>query len=230
MGRKSKLPKEIKIEICKKYLKGQGSYQSLGKEYGVADTTVKGWILEYQNLGEVIFDNKPRNSQHTLEYKIEIINKCKNNSINDIALMNGLSRSLVRNWISKYNKGELKEYNPSPEVYSMKSRKTTYEERLEIVKWVLNNDSDYKGAASQYTVSYSQVYQWVQKYLSGGKEALKDYRGRPSSKEVRELTELEKKDIEIEKLKLELEKHKRAEEILKKNLEIRQRMMKDSLK
>ena len=112
--------------------------------------------------------------------------------------MNGISPSVVRNWIKKYNEGELKEYTPCPEVYSMKSRKTTFEERIQIVKWVLDNNNDYKGAASQYAVPYSLVYQWTKKYLEKGKDALKDSRGRPSSNEHKELTELEKKDIEIE--------------------------------
>ena len=76
------------------------------------------------------------------------------------------------------------------------------------------NKAKKKNAASQYTVPYSLVYQWTKKYLERGKDALKDSRGKPSSNEHKELTELEKKDIEIEKLKLE--RHKWAEEILKK--------------
>lgn len=227
---KSKISKEMKIAACKKYLKCNGSYKSIGKEIGVADIIIKRWVLAYKSFGEVAFDEKESNTKYTLDFKLSIINKSKGNSINDIASMNGISPSVVRNWIKKYNEGELKEYTPCPEVYSMKSRKTTFEERIQIVKWVLDNNNDYKGAASQYVVPYSLVYQWTKKYLEKGKDALKDSRGRPSSNEHKELTELEKKDIEIEKLKLELDRHKRAEEILKKNLEIRQRMMKDSLK
>ena len=60
-------------------------------------------------------------------------------------------------------------------------------------------------------------------------EGLKFHRGRPKNS-ITELTKLEKKDLEIAKLKLELEKHKRAEEILKKNLEIRKQLFKDSRK
>lgn len=213
---KSKISKEMKIAACKKYLKCNGSYTSIGKGIGVADIIIKRWVLAYKSFGEVAFDEKESNTKYTLDFKLSIINKCKGNSINDIASMNGISPSVVRNWIKKYNEGEVKEYTPCPEVYSMKSRKTTFEERIQIVKWVLDNNNDYKGAASQYAVPYSLVYQWTKKYLEKGKDALKDSRGRPSSNEHKELTELEKKDIEIEKLKLELDRHKRAEEILKK--------------
>ena len=69
----------------------------------------------------------------------------------------------------------------------MKSRKTTLEERLEIVKYVLDNNNDYKGAADYYNVPYANVYNWVKKYLSSGEDGLSDKRGRPSDKEIQEL-------------------------------------------
>ena len=52
-----------------------------------------------------------------------------------------LSLGMVRRWIKKYNESiELKDYDLKGEVYTMKSLKTTYEERLEIVKWVIENN------------------------------------------------------------------------------------------
>ena len=111
----------------------------------------------------------------------------------------------------------------------MKSRKTTLEERIEIVKYALDNNNDYKGAADKFLVPYANVYKWVKIYNEQGEEGLKFHRGRPKNS-ITELTELEKKDLEIAKLKLELEKHKRTEEILKKNLKIRKQLFKDSHK
>ena len=111
----------------------------------------------------------------------------------------------------------------------MKSRKTTFEERIEIVNYVLANDFDYKGAADKYSVSYASVYQWVKKYNELGENGLNDSRGRPSSSgPKKELTIEEKQAIEIEKLKRELEREKMVVEVLKKNLEIRQKMERDS--
>ena len=113
----------------------------------------------------------------------------------------------------------------------MKARKTTLEERLEIVQYVLANDYDYKGAADKYSVPYASVYQWVSKYNQFGEEALSDRRGRPStSTPKKELTEVEIKDLEIEKLKRELERSKMVIEVLKKNIEIQERMEIDSRK
>ena len=59
-----------------------------------------------------------------------------------------------------------------------KGRKTTWEERIQIVLDCLGNGKDYQRTAETYGVSYQQVYQWVKKYEDGGDEALKDKRGR----------------------------------------------------
>ena len=58
---------------------------------------------------------------------------------------------------------------------------------------------EYKSAAELFEVSYSQVYQWVKKYLELGEEGLKDSRGK--RKEESQLNELEKLQYENERLK-----------------------------
>ena len=113
--------------------------------------------------------------------------------------------------------------------YMTSKNKRNNTERLEIVNYVLSNDNDYKGAADKYTVPYASVYNWVKKYNEFGEDGLKDSRGRPSSNEPKkELTLEEKQAIEIEKLKRELERERMVNEVLKKNLEIRQKMERDS--
>ena len=47
-------------------------------------------------------------------------------------------------------------------------RKTTIEERKEIVDYCINHNRDYKGTASIYNVSYSQVYSWVRSMMYRG--------------------------------------------------------------
>ena len=232
MGRKAKFSKEIKIKACEKYRKGKGSFKSISEEIGCGKAVFYKWYHDYVNHGESVFDEKPRNNSYTAEFKLEVINEIKKSSIIAASSKFGISREVVRKWFLSYNNGEtIKDYSPCSEVYTMKARKTTFEERIEIVNFVLENDNDYKGAADTYSVPYASVYQWVQKYLKHGEESLRDSRGRPKTGELRQgLTELEKKDIEIERLKRELERHKRAEEILKKNLEIRKQMMKNSRK
>ena len=228
MGRKAKYCKEIKIDVCKRYLSGKSGISELKNEIGCDEMVIRHWIACYQNNGSSVFDNNEYNRRYSLEFKYQIIKECENESVNTVAPKYNISRSVVRGWIMKYNKGELEEYDPHPEVYNMKNRKVTLEEKIEIVKWTIENNNDYKGAALKYTVPYHSVFRWVKQYNEIGEEGLKDNRGR--NKSEKDLTELEKKEREIEKLKLELDRVKRAEEILKKNLEIREQLMKDSRK
>ena len=53
-------------------------------------------------------------------------------------------------------------------------RKTTLTERKEIVEYCIAHNLDYKGTASQYDVSYEQVYLCVRKYDAGGEDGLSD--------------------------------------------------------
>ena len=235
MGRKAKYSKELKLEIIKKYIKGE-SASVLANEYGMTRSMshqIIKWVHKYKEIGESAFVQLTTNKSYPKELKEKVIN----DYLNGVDSLEGLankynisSHEIVRRWVLKYNDGiEIKDYNPKGDVYTMKARKTTFEERLEIVNYVLSNDNDYKGAADKYTVPYASVYQWVKKYNEHGEDGLKDNRGRPSSHEPKqELTIEEKQAIEIEKLKRELERQKMIVEVLKKNEEIRKRMERDS--
>ena len=228
MGRKAKFSKEVKIDACIRYLSGKSGVSELANEIGCSENVLRRWVRSYEIHGANTFNEKSYNRSFTYEFKYQIICECKEESIETVAARYNISSSVVRNWIMKYNKGELEAYDPHPEVYDMKNRKVTLEEKIEIVKWTIENNNDYKGAALKYSVPYHSVFKWVKKYNETKEEGLKDNRGR--SKSEKNLTELEKKELEIERLKNELERRKRAEEILKKNLEIRTQLMKDSRK
>ena len=235
MGRKAKYSKELKLEVVKRYLNGEAA-SKLTDEYNIPSSCsgdISKWARRYKALGESAFDGATNNRTYSKELKEMVIKEYLEgkSSTYDLANKYNIStRIIVMGWIKKYNEGiEIKDYDPKGDVYTMKSRKTTIEERLEIVNYVLSNDNDYKGAADKYTVPYANVYNWVKKYNECGEDALKDNRGRPSSNEPKkELTLEEKQALEIEKLKRELERQKMIVEILKKNEEIRKRMERDS--
>lgn len=124
-------------------------------------------------------------------------------SVNDItAKYNISSRSVLRGWILRYNADiELKDYDPKGEVYMANSRrKTTIEERKEIVKYCIEHNRNYKEAASLYDISYSQVYSWVKKYDDIGEEGLIDRRGHhKKDEELDELEKLRRENIRLKK-------------------------------
>ena len=234
MRKQTKYSKELKLEIIKRYLKGESSIL-LANEYRMPksmQSEIRRWAHRYEALGESAFSLKNSNRSYSKEFKMAIINEylAGGTSYELLSVKYNIpSNKVVRKWVSKYNNGiEIKDYDPKGDVYTMKSRKTTLEEKIEIVEYVLAHNNDYKSAADKYNVPYSNVYNWVKKYKECGKDRLFDYRGRPSSKEKCELSDLEKKDIEIEKLKRELERSKMIIEILKKNEEIKEKMEKDS--
>ena len=63
-----------------------------------------------------------------------------------------------------------------------KGRKTTFEERIQIVNYCLKSQKNYQLAAQAYDVSYQQVYHWVKKFEATGEEGLRDHRGRTKMK------------------------------------------------
>ena len=235
MGRKAKYSKELKLEIVKRYLKGESAI-SLANEYDMSYNMrreIMIWVRKYESNGESSFDNPSVNKTYSKELKECVIN----DYLNGVESLEGLTNkynistiSIVKTWVKKYNNGiEIKDYDPKGDVYTMKSRKTTLEERIKIVNYVLANNNDYKGAADKYSVPYANVFNWVKKYNERGEDGLSDSRGRPSSNGPKhELTEAEKKDIEIQKLKQELKRKDMVIEVLKKNIEIQERMERDS--
>ena len=71
-----------------------------------------------------------------------------------------------------------------------KGRKTTYEERVEIVTYCIEHQNNYAETAQKYQVSYQQVYSWTTKYETDGVDALQDKRGKRTS--VDKMSEIEK--------------------------------------
>lgn len=93
-------------------------------------------------------------------------------------------------------------------------RKTTFEERKEIVSYCISHSRNYKDAAIKYDVSYSQVYSWVKKYDAAGEAGLTDKRGHHKTDgEVDELERLKRENL---RLKRQLEERDMAVELLKK--------------
>ena len=71
-----------------------------------------------------------------------------------------------------------------------KGRKTSFEERVEIVQYCISHNRNYAETAVKYNVSYQQARSYTVKYEAGGVEALRDRRGRTKPEE--EMSELEK--------------------------------------
>jgi len=100
-----------------------------------------------------------------------------------------------------------------------KARRTTQEERLQIVKECLESGRNYGGMALKYNVSYQQVRTWTLRFEEFGEAGLEDRRGK-RKKDQTPRTELERLQIENEKLKHDLYLAEMENRLLKKLDEI----------
>ena len=131
-----------------------------------------------------------------------------------------LANKQLINWIKWYNgHREFKERSSAKgEIYMTKGRKTTQEERAEIVAFCIEHNKDYGLAVETYNVSYQQIYAWVRKYEEGGVDKLKDNRGR--TKSVEEMTEVEKLKAEMKILEAKNRQLEIENEFIKKLQEL----------
>lgn len=210
---------EWKIELIKKYLSGEGSYESIARAHGIGKRTLIDWVRRYQEHGALAFYRTAGNAHYGKEFKTMCVEAVfqGEGTVDDIVAKNNISsRSVLNRWITLYNANmELKDYEPKREVYMAEARrKTTLEERKEIVEYCIAHGNDYKGTASQFEVSYSQVYSWVKKYRQSGEEGLEDKRG--YHKSDNEVDELERLRRENQRLKRQLAERDMLCELLKK--------------
>ena len=210
---------EFRAMVSQEYLDGIGSYRFLAERYNIGTRTLREWVAKFRIHGIDAFITQTGNTAYSSDFKIICVEAVLSgkSSVNDIvAKYNISSEYVLRNWIKLYNTNkELKDYDPKREVYMADARrKTTLEERKEIVEYCIAHDRNYKDAASKYGVSYSQVYSWVRKYDALGTDGLTDKRGRRKTDE--EVGELERIRRENLRLKRQLEEKDMVVELLKK--------------
>ena len=141
-----------------------------------------------------------KNKKYSVELKMQAVQSYQNGegSLREICRKYGISdKHVLQDWIMWYNgHREYKERSSAKgEIYMTKGRKTTQEERAEIVAFCIEHNYDYGLTVETYNVSYQQVYAWVRKYEEGGVDKLRDNRGR--TKQVEEMTEVEKLKAEM---------------------------------
>ncbi len=133
------------------------------------------------------------------------------------------SKSTVRLWINQYTEGK-KNKSDEPEVYIVNPKKTTVEERIEIVKYCLDHNITYKEASEKFNLKYSQLYSWIQKYKEHGKDGLIDGRGKGKPQSI--MTSEEELNARIKALEERNKYLEMENEVLKKEEEIERQLMK----
>ena len=215
---KSKYTSEFRAMVAQEYIDGTNSIRYLADKYHISRATIQKWVALFRAHGINAFIVQAGNRSYTKEFKISCVRAflAGEGSLVDIAAKNNIQPTVLESWIKLYNANrELKDYKPEREIYMASARrKTTIEERKKIVEYCIAHNRDYKGAASIYDVSYSQVYSWVKKYDEHGEEGLTDKRGRHKTDD--EVDELERLRRENARLKRQLQEKDMLAELLKK--------------
>ncbi len=194
------------------------------EQYGIYDTTIRSWRELYKRDGLDGLKERHIWTRYSAETKQQAVEAYLNGEGSLVEISNhfGLrSDKQLRDWIKKFQyNGTNKSLTdpPSRRQVRIMSRKTTFEERIEIVEYVTAGKHSYSQASEHFNVSYQQVRAWVLKSKDGGYTALKDGRGR--TKPVEEMTEVERLKLENRQLKAQLKEQEVMELFAKKFREL----------
>lgn len=223
MGRKSTISYETKVSAIEAYENNVGSISMIAKMFNVKETSLKRWIANYQSQGIEGLITKHKHTQRTKEFKTLAVEEylSGNFSLKDICIKYKISSdSILRRWIKVYNDGhkELKSTGSGGRKPMTKARKTTFEERIEIVQFCIANGKDYGLTINKFNISYQQIYLWVRKYEEKGVDGLVDRRGK--SKPENELTELDRLKAENKMLAAKNQELQMEIDVIKKLKEV----------
>ena len=183
MLKKKQYPYEMKLAIVQECLNENVSLRKKSEETGVSHSRIREWLSQYKSQGNVGLKNTNRNSKYSSKTKNLAVEEYLSGGTSLVAVCEKYSiRSTyqLRDWIRKRQNNEVLKSTGPGKKYKTKGRKTSLEERIEIVQECLRQSKNYNKIAEQYNVSYRQVYSWTQKYEQTGIEALHDGRGRKS--------------------------------------------------
>lgn len=220
MSKRSPKSLEEKLEVVLRYQKGERTAGQLAREYGISDDTVIDWMMKYQTNGIEGLKESHTWKKYSSDLKKSAVEDYLDGkgSTNTICQKYGISSTYVlRSWIKRYTSGKELTATSKGGTRMRQGRKTTLEERVEIVNFTIAHKKDYRSAMEKYGVSYQQVYSWVKKFDKQGSQGLVDRRGKGLDSKPNLTTE-EELQLKIKQLE-ERNRYLEAEVGLLKKLE-----------
>lgn len=221
---KSKINPNIKIAAVQRILAGDESLRNAARRLGVNLASIQQWISIYNSDGIDGF-RCTGNKRYSKELKEQAVLDylAGKGSLQSICQRYGIkAKSKLQEWIKKYNgHDELISRGTGGSPIMTQGRKTTFDERIEIVQYCIAHDHNYAETSEKFQISYQQARSYTVKFESGGIEALRDRRGH--KKPTDELTELERLRAENKILRAQKERAEMEAAFLKKLNEIERR-------
>lgn len=211
--RNTKLTNQERIAAVKEYLDGKSSLSSIANKYGIAESSLRATVSLYNSRGEDALRSPAKNTYYPADLKRQAVEAylAGEGSQQDICNRFHIrSRTQLRDWIKLYNgHNDFRSHRGhGSEITMTKGRKTTLDERIEIVSYCMEHGKDYQLTCQKYTVSYNQIYSWVRKYEEKGIEGLVDNRGRKkpeSEMDENDRLRAENRLLQAENRRLEVE-------------------------
>ena len=223
-----KIDPALKVQLVKMYLRGEVSLKEATRRAGLTSRNpFRRWVRIYLDFGPVGFEKQNHQRHYPIEIKLCAVRAYLDGegSLDAISKRFAIrSETQLSEWIKEYNThGMLRSRTSKGDHHMGDTRRTTIEERLEIVRYCLSNDKDYAAAAARYHCSYQQVRHWGKRYEEMGSAGLEDRRGKrigsmPARTEE-EALRIKVADLERQnrRLQMELDFLKKLEELEKRD-------------
>ena len=225
MEKRRKYSVNEKVSWVERILSKEISVRKAATITGISIAVFKDWLHLYKSEGIQGLMRQSHNRIYSAELKQIVVEKYLDGTT---SLRNLCKKYKIRgkmqilSWIKRYNSGKDFGRKMSGGSRMKKTRKTSQEERIQIVKACMERGFDYGATALEYKVSYQQVYTWVQKYKELGEAGLEDRRGKRTAAQTPR-TELEELRIKIAQLEHEKYMLQMERDVLKKLDEIERR-------
>ncbi len=133
-----KISPEEKIQWMKKILQKKESISSVASKIGVYYTTVDKWLRNYKAIGPEAFFRKGHTYRTPAQKEAAVFDYLSGKgSLRDICARHKISDAqILRRWIMKYNSHDKE---TGGRAIMTKGRKTTFEERVEIVQYCIKH-------------------------------------------------------------------------------------------
>lgn len=225
MAFKHKFSYEEKVKIVSEYINDIYGFREICRRYNLSQTALKDWKRLYETFGWSGLETGSKTTHYSKETKEAAVRDYLSDELTFSEILKKYrirSGTQLKRWIKKYNGcEELKSSGTGGNLIMTKGRKTTFDERIEIVQYCIAHDHNYTETSEKYQVSYQQARSYTIKYETKGVESLRDNRGKRKSPDA--MNELEKLRAEVKILRAEKERAEMEVAFLKKLEEIERR-------
>ena len=119
---------EFKMKLVKEYLEGKIGYKELAKKYNIPNKcAIQTWVSAYKAHGYEGLKVKRKNTQYTLEFKLDVVNLYLTGEMSYQSLANELkinNPSIITRWVNDFRKKGIEGLKPKKRGRPSKMPKT----------------------------------------------------------------------------------------------------------